>query len=244
MADGLGVWLYGISRGLPPERLTGLTGLREEPVYTIEEAGLVAVASSVRLAEFGAEPLRRNLEDLNWLAGTARTHDSVVNAIAGAAPAVVPLRLATVYLDNERVRGLLVERRADFEAALDRLTGVSEWGVKGYGDPDVLAAPTPDDDAGPAGRVPAPRTCCGAGHSCPPGRTSSATRQRTPIRSTRRSSDWPRPPPGTRRKTLRSPANVPGWCSTAPTWWTTSAPRSSRPRSRHWAPTCLACGWS
>jgi len=148
MADGLGVWLYGISRGLPPERLTGLTGLREQPVYTIEEAGLVAVASSVPLAEFGAEPLRHNLEDLDWLAGTARAHDSVVNAVAGAAPAVVPLRLATVYLDNERVRRLLVERRADFEAALDRLTGLSEWGVKGYGDPDALTAPTPDDDGG------------------------------------------------------------------------------------------------
>lgn len=147
MSDGLGVWLYGISRAMPPQALTGLTGLKEQPVYTIEEAGLVAVAGSVPLGEFGEEPLRRNLENLDWLAETARAHDSVVNAVAGAAPAVVPLRLATVYLDDERVRSLLVERRADFEAALDRLTGVSEWGVKGYADPDALVEPPADDDS-------------------------------------------------------------------------------------------------
>lgn len=144
MSDGLGVWLYGISRAMPPQALTGLTGLKEQPVYTIEEAGLVAVAGSVPLGEFGEEPLRRNLENLDWLAETARAHDAVVNAVAGTAPAVIPLRLATVYLDDERVRGLLTERRADFEAALDQLTGVSEWGVKVYGDPDALTKPTAD----------------------------------------------------------------------------------------------------
>lgn len=144
MPDEQGVWLYAISRGLPSQSLIGLTGIRDEQVHAIEAAGLVAVASPVSLAEFGEEPLRRNLENLDWLAETARAHDAVVNAVAGTAPAVIPLRLATVYLDDERVRGLLAERRADFETALDQLTGVSEWGVKVYGDPDALTKPTAD----------------------------------------------------------------------------------------------------
>ncbi|MFI7638538.1 GvpL/GvpF family gas vesicle protein [Nonomuraea sp. NPDC049400] len=101
------------------------------PVRTIAGAGLVAYVSTVPLAEFGEEPLRRSLEDLDWLSVTARAHDRVVEAVAAATP-TAPVRLVTVYAGDDQVRDLLERRRDDFLEVLSRVTGRREWGVKAY----------------------------------------------------------------------------------------------------------------
>ncbi|MFC4003139.1 GvpL/GvpF family gas vesicle protein [Prauserella oleivorans] len=138
--EGIGRWLYVVARSLDHGVLEGLRGVAGEPVHAIENEDLVALVSPASLDEFGEEALHRNLEDLDWLAETARAHDDVVAAADRAAAAVVPLRLATVYLDDDRVRSLLAQRRADFAAALDLVAGRTEWGVKAYADPDELVA--------------------------------------------------------------------------------------------------------
>lgn len=140
MAEPPGVWLYAVARAVDRERLAELTGVAGESVRVVEGSGLAAVVGTVGLGEFGEQALQRNLEDLDWLEAKARDHDAVVHAVVGAGPAV-PLRFATVCLDDERVRALLAERRQDFEAALRRLTGRTEWGVKGYVDPAALTRP-------------------------------------------------------------------------------------------------------
>lgn len=150
MAERLGVWLYTVTRDLDPARLAGLTGVAGEDVRTVEDAGLVAVVGSVGLDEFGEQGLRRNLEDITWLESTARAHDQVVNTVVGLG-AAVPLRLATVYLDDERVRASLAQRHADFAAALDRVSGRTEWGAKAYADPQALAEPSGGETGGRGG---------------------------------------------------------------------------------------------
>lgn len=142
MADDLGVWLYGVTWELAPKALTELTGVGGGAVRAVTCDGLSAVVSSVSLAEFGEAALRRNFEDLDWLAATARAHDAVSRELARAGPMVAG-RLATVYLGDDRVRDLLAERQAEFRRALDRLTARTEWGVKAYADPEALAAATP-----------------------------------------------------------------------------------------------------
>ncbi|AFM15547.1 Gas vesicle synthesis protein GvpL/GvpF [Mycolicibacterium chubuense NBB4] len=133
-----GVWTYAVVAGDAAEPdLAGLHGVSGEPVRTVANAGLTAVVGTVGLDEFGEEGLRRNLENLDWLAATARAHDAVISALARSGP-VVPMRMATVYLDDERVRQLLAARRADFRAALERVTGRVEMGVKAYADPRGL----------------------------------------------------------------------------------------------------------
>jgi gas vesicle protein GvpL/GvpF len=103
----------------------------------------------VDAGRFGEEALRRRLEDLQWLETTARAHHAVVDEAARAGP-VAPVRFATVYLDDERVRGLLTERAAAFAAALDRVRGRAEWGVKGYAAPsEAPVEPEPTPGAGP-----------------------------------------------------------------------------------------------
>jgi Gas vesicle synthesis protein GvpL/GvpF len=134
-----GIWTYAVVEGeAAAPRIFGLHGVSGEPVRAVTGAGLTAAVGTVALDEFGEDGLRRNLENLDWLAATARAHDAVISAIARFGP-VVPMRMATVYLDDRRVSDLLEARRDDFVAALRHVTARAELGVKAYADPEVLA---------------------------------------------------------------------------------------------------------
>lgn len=135
-----GSWLYAITAAESAGGVVdGLRGVAGEQVRLVADAGLAAIVGTVPLHEFGEEPLRRHLEDLDWLAAKARAHDAVISAIARSA-AVAPVTMATVYLDDERVRAVLATRHDEFLAALDRVTGRDELGVKAYADPSALAS--------------------------------------------------------------------------------------------------------
>lgn len=137
-----GVYVYGIVRDLADDAVKDVRGVSDTPVRLVEQDGLTALASTVSLSEFGEEALRDNLEDLGWLEATARAHHAVVDAVA-VHTAVVPLGLVTVYRSEERVRKALRERKEEFTAALDRVTGRTEWGVKAYADIRQPEAPAP-----------------------------------------------------------------------------------------------------
>ncbi|WP_432839653.1 GvpL/GvpF family gas vesicle protein [Dactylosporangium sp. CA-092794] len=148
MTDDDGVWLHAVARDLDPGALAGLSGVGGGPLRAVEAAGLAAVVSSVGLDEFGAEPMRRNLENLAWLEAVARAHHGVVDAVGRHGP-VVPARLGTVYLDDARVRAALAERHDDFVTVLERVAGRTEWGVKAFtADRPEPAEPAPAPAAG------------------------------------------------------------------------------------------------
>ncbi len=88
-------------------------------------------------------PCARHLEDLDWLESVARAHHRVIEALA-ARTTVLPLRLATVYLDDERVRQMLDARQEAFAERLADLAAHAEWGVKIY-----VEAPAADRRARP-----------------------------------------------------------------------------------------------
>ena len=134
-----GVWTYAVveSEGAD-SRISGLRGVSGEPVRAVTSTGLTAAVGTVGLDEFGEAGLRRKLEDLDWLAATARAHDAVISEMARFGP-IVPMRMATVYLDDRRVSQLLEARHDDFVAALRHVTARAELGVKAHADPEVLA---------------------------------------------------------------------------------------------------------
>lgn len=126
-------WLYAVTADAPapgPE----VSGVAGEDVRAVPEAGLTALVGAVPLREFGQPAVRRNLENLDWLAAVARAHDAVVRTAMHSGP-VVPVRLVTLFSDEAAVRALLRRRGPDFLAALRRLAGRTEWGVKVFGDP-------------------------------------------------------------------------------------------------------------
>lgn len=138
------VWGYAVTARLSPGRLVGLTGVAGQPVRAVTGAGLTAAVSTVSLAEFGGQPLRRRLEDLAWLEATARAHHQVIEALP--AP-VIPLRLATIYRDDGNVAGLLAQCQAKLAAALHQVTARAEWGVKLFA-AERAAAPDAPEPAG------------------------------------------------------------------------------------------------
>ncbi|MEZ7129186.1 GvpL/GvpF family gas vesicle protein [Nonomuraea sp. AD125B] len=126
-----GTYLYAVARDEVPACPPGVA---DADVRTIVRGGLVAYVSSVPMERFAEEPLRRSLEDMDWLAGTARAHHRVVDAVAAATP-TAPVRLVTVYDGDEQVSDLLERRADDFAEVLEQVTGRREWGVKAFADP-------------------------------------------------------------------------------------------------------------
>lgn len=149
-AKDTAVWLYAVTRGPVPDGLTELTGIGGTPVRAVTASGLTAVVSSVCLDEVGEQPLRQHLEDLDWLTATATAHDAVVSAVTRSAVAV-PVRLATVYVTDDRVRDVLSEHRDAFESTVELLSGRTEWGVKAYAACASTAAPRDDATSGRGG---------------------------------------------------------------------------------------------
>ncbi|MBP8535749.1 gas vesicle protein [Streptomyces sp. MK37H] len=135
------VYAYAVLRPTPEaaRAVATLRGVADEQVGLVETGDLAAAVGPVPAEEFEEGALRAGLEELPRLEALARGHHGVV---AGLAPlgAVLPLRLATVYRDEDRVRRVLQERRDQFLPLLERLAGHVEWGVKVYTDPtDSLA---------------------------------------------------------------------------------------------------------
>jgi hypothetical protein len=129
----------------------------------VTQRDLSAVASPVRLEQFGADALRRNLEQLPWVERTARAHDSVL-ARALTADAVIPLRLCTIFTDEAHVREMLERERDLLTSELDRLRGHAEWSVK-------LLAERAKLEAAARERIPALAGAgAGAGEEAAPGR--------------------------------------------------------------------------
>ena len=128
MADS-GRYVYAVARDVDPSTLRGARGIDDAALEIVSHQGLQAVVGDVSLAEFGEEPLRRNLEDLTWLERIARRHDEVVHAVS-VSGATAPMRLATICLDDAGVRRRLEEWHDALSSALARLEGRSEWSVK------------------------------------------------------------------------------------------------------------------
>jgi hypothetical protein len=124
-----GRYLYAVCRGLDLTSLRDLTGLDDGVIEGVTTSGLVGLVSSVDLDEYGEEGLRRNLERLDWLESAARGHDAVVQAAAVVAP-TAPMRLATIFHDDDGVRRRLEEQAPRIHAVLDRVEGHEEWSVK------------------------------------------------------------------------------------------------------------------
>jgi hypothetical protein len=123
-------YLYAVrtATGPGPGSVPGVDGERPRLVV---EGELAAVVGSVDASRFDEEALARDLEDLRRLESLARAHHAVVAEAARTQP-TAPVRLATLYRDDEAVRRLLADRAEEFTAILERIEGRWEWGVKAY----------------------------------------------------------------------------------------------------------------
>jgi hypothetical protein len=87
----------------------------------------------VPLEEYDETVLPERLNDREWLERNARAHEEVLQG-AAAVTAVVPLRFGAIYRSREHVGQMLNEREDEFAAALERVRGHVELGVKAWVD--------------------------------------------------------------------------------------------------------------
>ena len=139
-------YVYAVCRPFGPPLQAQLTGVAGAPPKLLTHHGLVAVVSEVPEGDFAEEPLRAHLEDLDWLAATARAHQGVIDALT-AVTTPLPLRLATVFRDDSGVRVMMEAREEHFRRTLDRLEGRVEWGVKVYTEAEPAPSAPPAEKA-------------------------------------------------------------------------------------------------
>jgi hypothetical protein len=138
---GSALYFYGVSRAgvRKAPTLRGIDAIGK--VETRECSGLTCWFSQVDGEEFGAR-LEQNMENLEWLANASVHHQRVVGSIAGAAD-ILPARFGTVFLGERSMEGHVAERKASLAAALKRIEGASEWGIKVFAETSAPAVPEP-----------------------------------------------------------------------------------------------------
>ena len=103
------------------------------PVQLVLEGPLAGVVSRVSAAEFDEAELPGRLGDAAWLEQKIRAHEQVLEGVLASAP-VLPCRFCTVYRDEADLRSFLAAREGALSAALGRISGRVELGVKAFVD--------------------------------------------------------------------------------------------------------------
>ena len=125
------VHLYALTEH--PANLPHVRGVDpSEPVTLVADGDLAAVASAVRLDEFGEAAIEDNLRDPGWLADKARAHDAVLAAAVGRTT-VLPFRFGAIYRNEDHILELLTIKLRLLVASADkaREMGIDWW----QGDP-------------------------------------------------------------------------------------------------------------
>lgn len=133
-------YVYAITRPIEAAKLGDLSGVGGAAVRVLEHGAIAGVVSTVDLCEFGEDALADHLEDMAWLARTAREHDEVVRA-ASRITTTVPLRMATICHDDASVHVMLDTLDDATAKVLAELDGRDEWGVKLFALADAGDAP-------------------------------------------------------------------------------------------------------
>jgi Gas vesicle synthesis protein GvpL/GvpF len=138
---GEGCYVYCVAPAGEHPSFDDVPGIASgSPIDLVADECLSAVVSRVSLGEFGEEALRRNFEDMDWLERTARAHQAVLGRVLEQTSAMVPMRLCTIFDDDEHVRKMLERERDVLVDALERVRDRSEWSVKVLADSQAIDA--------------------------------------------------------------------------------------------------------
>jgi hypothetical protein len=128
----LGLYVYGLvsdgALATAPE-LPGIDG--SHAVECVTQGELCALVSRVSLDQFDDQRLREHLADMAWVERTARRHQQVLESVLGQCTPL-PMRLCTLYNDEQGLLEMLARQQESLSAALADLAGKLEWGVQAF----------------------------------------------------------------------------------------------------------------
>jgi hypothetical protein len=132
-AGDTATYVYGVACGRRPRIAGAPEGLRGTRALRAIEAGekLWIVAADAPLERYSSDAIDVGLRDIDWVSDCAVRHERVVEHFARRG-GFVPMRLFTLFSDDERaskhVRGI----RRSVERAASRIEGCAEWGVRAH----------------------------------------------------------------------------------------------------------------
>ena len=122
-------YLYAIANAVAEAAIARahLRGIDGGEVEAIVEGPLLGATSVVPVADYEEEPLNARLQDLEWLAPRAASHQDVNGKLLELSNAVIPLSFGAIYRGTEGVRELLRTRADDLADRLHAVEGRAEW---------------------------------------------------------------------------------------------------------------------
>src|SRR5437763_8890018 len=87
------------------------------------------VVSDAPLDRYGEDAIGRGLSDLDWVARAAVAHEAVIESFTSA-PAVLPMKLFTIFANDDRARQHMRGEARRTEALVRRVAGHQEWGAR------------------------------------------------------------------------------------------------------------------
>ncbi|MDQ4125128.1 MAG: GvpL/GvpF family gas vesicle protein [Actinomycetota bacterium] len=139
-----GLYAYGVVRQGDVSLPTALGVDDDDSLRFVESGALAAVVSDVEIDQFEGDRLAENAAAGDWLERKVRAHERVLDELV-VQGAVVPMRFGSIFSRPELLLEMLESASEDLLAALDRVRGKCEWGVKAY-----LLDRTPEKDPVPA----------------------------------------------------------------------------------------------
>ncbi|MGW0987685.1 GvpL/GvpF family gas vesicle protein [Streptomyces sp. NPDC002486] len=126
--------VFAVTDTPPPDQAVSMTPGHDGggPLRVLAAGPLHLIVQDVPAAAFGEEALAERLNRPDELERCARAHHRGVETAASAGP-VVPLPMATLYLDDRNAVRAVTARSASLRTLLDRLRHRTEWAVKVHG---------------------------------------------------------------------------------------------------------------
>jgi hypothetical protein len=118
--------LRRVPPGLPS---AGVVRLVEVPQADGRDLRQWLVVADAPLDRFNEAAINRRLRDLDWVARAAMAHEAVVESFVDAA-ALVPMRLFTIYRNDDRALQHIDQRRSHLRTILKRVAHHDEWGIR------------------------------------------------------------------------------------------------------------------
>src|SRR5438034_5739949 len=121
MADGCYVYCVIASQRAPRRRRAtrGLPGTG--PVRLLDAGGgLYIVVADAPLKQYGEDAINRGLADLEWVSRAAVAHERVIESFNGAA-AILPMKLFTIFTNDERALAHVAAERKRLDALVKRV---------------------------------------------------------------------------------------------------------------------------
>jgi len=119
----------GRKRPSAAKRPKGLPGLGPLRLLPIGERPLWLVVADAPEQRYGEKAINEGLRDLDWVSRAAVAHEAVVESFLSAA-AVLPMKLFTIFTSDARALEYITSQRSQIDAALERVTGHDEYGVR------------------------------------------------------------------------------------------------------------------